>query len=89
MAGGARGRRGRLRRAPIPDQLAEFTRLRREVVAELRADGLDDLVPTIDSNLFGASINERVSRAAQRRMARMLELGEPTAMFIAPPGTSL
>ena len=72
-----------------PDQLAEFTRLRREVVAELRADGLDDLVPIIDSNLFGASIDERVSRAAQRRMARMLELGEPTAMFIAPPGTSL
>ena len=72
-----------------PAELAEFNRLRGEVIAELRSEGLDDIVPVVDGNLFGASIDERVSREAQRRMARMLELGEPTAIFIAPPGATL
>jgi hypothetical protein len=70
-------------------ELDEFERLRAEVVGELRDAGLDDLVPLVDSNLFGVSIDERVPSGAEERMARMLELGEPTAMFIAPPGTSL
>jgi hypothetical protein len=42
----------------------------------------------VDSNLFAASIDERVSDRAEQLMARMLELGQPTAVFIAPPGTS-
>jgi hypothetical protein len=67
----------------------EFARLRADVIDELRADGLDDLVPLVDGNLFGASIDERVSDRAQRWMTRMLELGEPTAVFIAPPDTTL
>lgn len=70
-------------------ELEEFNRLRREVIADLREDGLDDLVPVVDGNLFGVSIDEQVSKQAQRRMARMLELGEQTAMFIAPPETTL
>ncbi|HEX5614452.1 MAG TPA: hypothetical protein VFZ83_04805 [Acidimicrobiia bacterium] len=70
-------------------QLEEFAALRAQVVAELRADGLDDLVPIVDGNLFGASIDERVSVETQRRMARMLELGQETAIFIAPPETEL
>jgi hypothetical protein len=72
-----------------PAELDEFERLREEVVDELGDAGLDDLVPLVDSNLFGASIDERVPSGAEERMARMLELGEPTAMFIAPPGASL
>jgi hypothetical protein len=67
---------------------AEFARLRAAVIDDLGADGLDELVPMVDGNLFGASIDERVSSGAQRRMARMLELGAPTAVFIAPPGAS-
>ena len=70
------------------EQRAEFADLRSAVIDDLRADGLDDLVPTVDGNLFGASIDERVSGPTQRLMARMLELGEPTAVFIAPPGTA-
>jgi hypothetical protein len=66
---------------------AEFARLRTAVIDELRADGLDDLVPLVDGNLFGASIDERVSDHAQRLMTRMLELGDRTAVFIAPPDT--
>lgn len=73
-----------------PEEIAEFTRLRDEVVAELRREGLDDdLLPVVDGNLFGASIDERVSKEARQRMARMLELGEDTAVFIAPPGPTL
>jgi hypothetical protein len=67
---------------------AEFGRLRAVVIDELRTEGLDDLVPLVDGNLFGASIDERVSDHARRQMTRMLELGEPTAVFIAPPGTA-
>lgn len=72
-----------------PAEIAEFTRLRAEVVAELRREGPDDLLPVVDGNLFGASIDERVSKEAKQRMARMLDLGEPTAVFIAPPGPTL
>ena len=67
---------------------AEFTRLRTSVIDDLRADELDDIVPLVDDNLFGASIDERVSDRAQRLMTRMLELGERTAVFVAPPDTT-
>jgi hypothetical protein len=70
-------------------QRAEFDRLRSDVLDDLRATGLDDIVPIIDLNLFGASIDERVPDRTQRAMARMLDLGQPAAVFIAPPGTVL
>ena len=72
-----------------PAEIAEFARLHDEVGAELRREGLDELLPVVDGNLFGASIDERVSEGARQRMARMLELGEDTAVFIAPPGPTL
>ncbi|MFP3900754.1 MAG: hypothetical protein ACLFXM_07845 [Acidimicrobiia bacterium] len=68
---------------------AEFARLRSEVIDELRRDGLDDLVPLVDRNLFGVSIDDRVSVHAERSTARMLELGDVTAVFVTPPGVSL
>jgi len=71
------------------EERAEFDRLHAEVVADLEDAGLDDLVPVVDRNLFGVSIDERVGAATQRAMARMLELGQPAAVFIAPPGTIL
>ena len=64
---------------------SEFEQLRREVIAELRDAGLDDLVPRVDDNLFGASLDSRVPFGAQLRMSRMLALGVPTAVFVAPP----
>jgi hypothetical protein len=73
---------------PTEAARAEFDRLRDAVIDDLRADGPDDLVTMVDSNLFAASIDERVSDRAEQLMARMLELGQPTAVFIAPPGTS-
>ena len=69
------------------DELEEFERLHDAVVAELRAAGLDDLVDMVDSNLFGASLDPRLPEATEQKMARMLVLGQETAVFLAPPGT--
>ncbi|MEY2590927.1 MAG: hypothetical protein QOJ67_2911 [Acidimicrobiaceae bacterium] len=71
-----------------PAERAEFDRLRAEVIAVLDGQGLYDIVPIIDANLFGASIDERVDSDTQRKMARMLDLGEPEAVFILPPAVS-
>jgi hypothetical protein len=68
---------------------AEFSRLRSDVIDDLRSEGLDDLVPMVDDNLFGLSIDERISGRAERWTARMLRLGEPTAVFVTPPGVEL
>ena len=63
----------------------EYANLRDAVIDDLQADGLDDIVPMVDENLFGASIDERVPLDTQRLMARMLVLGQPAAIFITPP----
>jgi hypothetical protein len=68
---------------------AEFVELRAEVIDDLRSEDLDDLVPLIDGNLFGLSIDERISGDTRRATARMLELGAPTAVLIAPPHATL
>jgi len=68
---------------------AEFSRLRSDVIDDLRSDGLGDLVPMVDDNLFGLSIDERISDQAERWTARMLRLGEPTAVFVTQPGVGL
>lgn len=72
-----------------PVERDEFARLRAAVLDDLRREGLDDLVPLVDDNLFLASIDERLSKGAERSMARMLELGDVTAVFVTPVGTSL
>jgi hypothetical protein len=59
--------------------------LRAGVIAELEQLDLDDLVPLVDDNLFGAAIDVRVPAPTQRVMGEMLTLGVPTAIFVAPP----
>jgi hypothetical protein len=72
-------------------QQADFARLRSEVIPMLQAAGLDDIVPHVDDNLFGAAIDDRLTSPAnqpiQERLQQMLDLGLPTAIFLAPPGT--
>lgn len=65
----------------------EQRRLRAEVTATLRDLGLDDLVPELDDNLFGAAIDERVPDATQEQMGRLLEIGGPLAIFVVPVDT--
>jgi hypothetical protein len=67
---------------------AEYDRLRSELVERLRAADLAELVPGVDDNLFGTSTDPRIPRPAHRLMVRMLDLGLPTAVFVAPPSSS-
>jgi hypothetical protein len=72
-----------------PAERREFDRLLDRADRELRAEGLDDVADLLDGNLFAASIDPRVSGATRRHVARLVELGEPMAVFLAPAGTSL
>jgi hypothetical protein len=66
---------------------ADFRRLRTEVIDEFDAAGLTDLVPTVDENLFGLSLNPRVPEPTRVKLVRMTTLGLPAAVFIAPRET--
>ena len=55
------------------DELAEYQRIEAEVTASLTDAGLDDLVPLLETNLFGVQLDPRVStevQAAGRPAAR-------------------
>jgi hypothetical protein len=71
-----------------PAEREEFERLRARAIRQLDDLGLDDVVVHVDDNLFGASIDGRVPTSTRKLLARMLDLGEPTAVFLAPPGTT-
>ncbi len=72
-----------------PKEQAEFDRLRITVGDELADEGFDDVAGLLDDNLFAASIDPRLPRLTRERVARLVELGEPMAVFLAPAGTSL
>ena len=67
-------------------EIAEYEALRTEVLDGLLGAGLDELVELVDTNLFGASLDPRLPANVQRAMARMLIIGQPAAVFIAPLG---
>ncbi len=67
-----------------PDEVAEYEALHEAVLAGLTSAGLDDVVPLVDTNLFGASLDPRLPADVQTAMARMLVIGQPAAVFIAP-----
>jgi hypothetical protein len=67
-----------------PKEVAEYIRVRAQVIAELRAAGLSTLVPGVDEDLFTTTLNPRVPLAARRGLSRMADLGLPAAVFIAP-----
>ncbi len=70
------------------DERREFAKLRADVLDDLAATGLDDLAPLVDTNLFGASLDQRLSTVSQDAIARMLYLGRETSVFIGPPGVT-
>jgi hypothetical protein len=70
-----------------PAQLAELAELKAEVVPALREEGLEELIPYLDTNLFRAAIDQRASEPLRVKMDRMLKIGLPTAIFLAPPET--
>jgi hypothetical protein len=66
-------------------QKAEFARVRESFIGRLATEGLADLVPLVDTNLFGISVDTRLSAADQADLATLIALGQPMAVFIAPP----
>jgi hypothetical protein len=66
-------------------QRAEYDDVRARFVSRLGAEGLGDLVPLVDTNLFGMSIDPRLSAADHADLTRLIELGQPMVVFIAPP----
>jgi len=71
------------------DERARYARLRREALAGLRRDGLDDLVPMLDYNVFGLSTSDEISRDTRVATSLMLQIGTEAAVFVIPVGTRL
>jgi hypothetical protein len=68
-----------------PTERAEFDRIHTQVVADLRAHGLEVLVPGVDGDLFATTLDPRLPRTARLGLSRLADLGLPAAVFIAPP----
>ena len=71
-----------------PQQKQQYDSLSAEVVKGLQDEGLEELVPTMKLNLFGVQLDQRVPRRINTLIDRMLQLGQATSVFIAPPGTT-
>ena len=67
-------------------ELREYAQLRTDAIQQLNDAGLSEVVDLVDTNLFGASLDPRLPGSVEHLMARMLVLGQETAVFIAPPG---
>lgn len=70
------------------DDRARFDELRASVLDRLVEEGRDDLVPVVDENLFGASLDLDLPQDIVDAMSEMIEIGLPVAIFIAPSGNS-
>ncbi len=67
------------------DEIARAEEVRARVIARLRVEGLDDVADLVDTNLFGASLDPRISAEDLADITELLDLGQPMAVFIAPP----
>jgi hypothetical protein len=65
-------------------QRLEFAATRRRLLERLASEDLDDLVPLVDTNVFGAALDPRLSVDDQADFTTLLDLGQPMAVFIAP-----
>ena len=61
-----------------------FAELRAQAVGELDRAGLEDVTAIIDTNLFGAAVDDRVPDVTRRLLDEMLAIGTPTAVFVLP-----
>ncbi len=68
-----------------PAQVAEYDAVRERFRQRLQDEGLAELAEQIDTNLFGISIDTRLSAADLADLATLIELGQPMVVFIAPP----
>jgi hypothetical protein len=69
------------------EERARFAELRDRVLTRLAEVGRADLIDEVDENLFGASLDQDLPRDIVDDMSEMLLIGEPVAVFLAPPGS--
>lgn len=74
--------------ARSPAERVEFERVRAEAISMLRASGRDDLARRVDTDLFGVALNESPGPEVSSRLARMLDIGVPVAVFVLPPAAA-
>jgi hypothetical protein len=67
-----------------PAERREFQRLRRQTRRELIAAGRQDLVPNLDENIFTATFVDNLPDVTRQHLLRMLQIGEPSAVFLGP-----
>ncbi|MBM3674521.1 MAG: hypothetical protein FJW88_06115 [Actinobacteria bacterium] len=68
-----------------PAERAEYARLRAEAMRLLEEAGLEDQARRVDENLFTAIYTTGTPPRAKRLLERMLEIGQPAAIFVGPP----
>jgi hypothetical protein len=68
-----------------PAQVADYDAVRERFRQRLQDEGLGELAEQVDTNLFGISIDTRLSAADLADLATLIDLGQPMVVFIAPP----
>jgi len=71
-----------------PEQLARFQELEARVTDRLNEIGRPELVDEFQRNIFGTSLRPELPKDIVDDLAEMLLLGEPVAVFVAPPGST-
>jgi len=66
------------------EELARYHQVRRRLIDRLTEEGLTDVVEHVDFNLFGGSLDPRLSDADIADFTELLDLGQPMSVFIAP-----
>jgi hypothetical protein len=66
------------------EEIARADDVRARLIARLRGAGLDDVAELVDTNLFDASLDPRISTEDLADVTELLDLGQQLAVFIAP-----
>ena len=59
--------------------------LKAEIVDKMDQQGVGDLAPRIDDGMMAVAIDPRLSTELQGLMERLAAIGQPAAVFVAPP----
>jgi len=65
-----------------------FDQLDQRVAERLTEIGRADLIEVVDRNLFGASLEPDLPADIVDDLSEMILIGEPLAIFLAPPGST-
>lgn len=71
-----------------PEELARFVELEARVIDRLTEIGRPELIEEFQRNIFGTSLRPELPRDIVDDLGEMLLLGEPVAVFVAPPGST-